>query len=294
MEQVAATGPATPGGWRWDERCRRAKARQENFPVALGVLPRAIRRDLMALYGFARLVDDLGDEADGDRQALLRAARAELDLVYRGVPESEVFRSLQSLVRRRSVPREPFDRLIEANVRDQHISRYKTMSELREYCCLSANPIGRVVLHIARAATPDRLVLSDRVCTALQLLEHLQDLAEDYGRGRIYLPAEDLARFGIADTDLAGPVTAELRALVSYETDGALELLAAGADLVQDLHGWARVAVAGYVAGGHATAKALRRSGFDVFTAPVRPKKPVIATEFIRLSAGRARWSTTA
>ncbi|HKT59098.1 MAG TPA: squalene synthase HpnC [Gemmatimonadales bacterium] len=244
----------------------------ENFPVALAVLPRPIRADLVAAYRFARYVDDLGDEAPGGRVPQLERVRAEVHRLYEtGNPEDEVVAGLGGLVARTGMPIGVWLRLVEANLIDQRVARYETFDDLLEYCRLSANPVGEIVLHIFGCATPDRIAFSDRICTALQLLEHWQDVGEDYSRGRIYVPQRDLRRFKVAETLLDSPVaTEELRALIAFETDRALAWLDAGAPLVSTLSGWPRLAVSGYIAGGRAAASLLRRSGHD----PMRTRKP--------------------
>src|SRR5262245_46977089 len=175
-----------------------ARAPGENFSVASIVLGRDNRRHLTAIYGYARLVDQIGDAVEGDRVAALDAFEADLSRVFDGAaPVHPVLRRLAPTVRRLDLPRGPFDRLIQANRRDQQVVAYQTFDELVAYCDLSANPVGELVLHVFGAATPDRIALSDSICTALQLAEHWQDVAEDRRAGRIYLPAEDLERFGV-------------------------------------------------------------------------------------------------
>src|SRR5262249_697893 len=157
-------------------------------------------------------------------------------------------------VRSLGLPRQPFVRLIDANRRDQRQHVYATFDELVDYCDLSANPVGELVLYVFGAATPARIAQSNAVCTALQLLEHWQDVDEDYGNGRIYLPAEDLERFGVAPGEFEGDAYARL---MSFEIARARALLDEGAPLVGTLRGRARLAVAGYVGGGRAGLDAL-------------------------------------
>jgi squalene synthase HpnC len=248
----------------------RAKERAENFPVALRVLPRAVRADLRAVYDVVRTVDDLGDELaeqrPGERTAALEAFRADLARVWStGSPAAAVLTRLVPTVRRHRIPADPFDRLVRANLVDQRVTRYATFEDLLGYCDLSAAPIGELVLHIAGAATPARIALSDRVCAALQVAEHLQDVAEDRARGRVYLPQEDLAAHGVAETDLDGTTTPPaLRAVVAALADRVDGLLDVGLPLVATLTGWSRLAVAGYVAGGRAALDGLRRVDGDV------------------------------
>jgi squalene synthase HpnC len=238
-----------------------AQAPAENFPVASFVLGRERQRHLMALYGFARLVDDVGDEVAGDRGALLDGIESELERIYAGGrPGHPVMISLAETIRACRLPDEPFRRLIEANRLDQVKTRYETYEELLAYCRLSANPVGELVLGVFGAATPDRVVLSDRICTALQIVEHLQDIAEDHARGRVYMPREDLVRFGCDDRDLTGEPTAARRALIAFEADRARALLRAGAPLARRLSLRPRLAVSGFVAGGRAALNALEGS----------------------------------
>jgi squalene synthase HpnC len=226
------------------------RAETENFSVASLVLGRATRDHLLAIYGFARLVDQLGDDVEGDRLAQLDWLERELDRAYSGEPEHPIMRRLAPTVRALALPREPFVRLIDANRRDQRQATYATFDELVDYCDLSANPVGELVLHVFGAATPARIAMSDDVCTALQLLEHWQDVAEDWERGRVYLPAEDFERFGVSP----GQTSEEL---LAFEIERARTLLERGAPLVGTLRGRARLAVAGYVGGGRAGLDAL-------------------------------------
>jgi squalene synthase HpnC len=227
-----------------------AQAGSENFTVASALVGYESQRHLRAIYGFARLVDDVGDEAEGNRMALLEVVTDELGRVYDGSPRHPVMVELQRTVRACRLPSGPFTRLIEANRVDQVRTRYRTFGQLLGYCQLSAAPVGELVLHVFGAATPERIALSDRVCAGLQVVEHLQDIAEDHARGRVYMPEEDLIRFGCNDEDLAGEDSAGRRTLVAFESDRARRLLAAGAPLARTLSPRPRLAIAGFVAGG--------------------------------------------
>jgi squalene synthase HpnC len=217
------------------------RASTENFSVASLVLGRATRGHLLAIYGFARLVDELGDAVGGDRLAHLDDLERDLDRIYDGQafgPRHPIMRRLAPSVRALALPRGPFERLIEANRRDQVQAVYRTFDELVEYCDLSANPVGELVLHVFGAATPERIAMSDDVCTALQVVEHLQDVDEDREeRGRVYVPAGEGDDFAAR----------------------ARTLLDRGAPLVGTLRGRARLAVAGYIGGGRAALDALER-----------------------------------
>lgn len=267
------------------------RVRGENFTVAALLLPKRVRRHLLAIYVFARMVDDIGDEASGNRLALLDKVSRDLDHIYAGrTPRFEMLHELAVTIHSCDIPREPLQKLIEANRRDQVVHRYETYRELVDYCTLSANPVGHLVLYVFDAMTDDRRILADRVCTALQVLEHCQDVAEDLQRGRVYLPAEDLARFGVEEGDLKAPVAGRaVRALLAFQTQRALRLLDSGAPLVDSLHGYPRLAIAGYVAGGRATAKALAGADYDVLSGTPRPAKARMLAEWTTLMITGAR-----
>jgi squalene synthase HpnC len=251
-----------------------ARADSENFPVASRVLPRRARAHLLAIYGFARLVDEIGDSAGGDRLAALDWLEADLDRAYEGRAANPLLEQLEPTLRACSLPREPFIRLIEANRTDQRVSSYETWDELRGYCALSADPVGELVLGVFGLRTPARVALSDSICTALQLAEHCQDVAEDFAAGRIYLPAEDLARFGASTAELgAEHAGGPLRALIGFQIARARALLADGAPLIGEVRGRAKLAVAAFVAGGRAALDAIERAGCDVLPGPPRASR---------------------
>lgn len=259
-----------------------ARAQTENFPVALFVLSRAQRTHLMAIYGFARLADELGDSAQGDRLAQLDWLEADLGRAYTETAEHPLLQRLTPTLQGLALPRAPFAALIEANRRDQRISRYPTWRALAEYCEYSANPVGRLVLHVFGAATPERFALSDQVCTALQLAEHCQDVAEDFARGRVYLPAEDLVRFGAREAELAAATASPaLRAVLHFEVERARGLFASGSALVRTLSGRGRLAVAGFIAGGRAALDAIERADFDVLAAQAKPRRRDLARRLV-------------
>ncbi|MDX3533486.1 squalene synthase HpnC [Streptomyces sp. MB09-01] len=273
------------------------KASAENFPVAPAFLPRAWRDGLTAVYGYARLVDDIGDgdlapggrdavllglepDAADDRLAMLDAFEADLRRVFNGSPRHPLLLALQPVVRAHGLTPEPFLGLIEANRQDQRVTRYETYGDLVGYCELSANPVGRLVLSLTGTSTPERIRRSDAVCTALQIVEHIQDVAEDLGNDRIYLPAEDMRRFHVSEADLAAPTAgASVRALVAFETERARELLNEGAPLVGSVHGRLRLLLAGFVGGGRAALRAVTAAGFDVLPGPPKPTKSGLLRE---------------
>jgi squalene synthase HpnC len=277
-----------------------AKAPAENFPVAMRLLPRRYRRHLMAVYEFARTVDDIGDEAlpgqaagpdrrpDAElverRLRLLDELEADIDRLRTGAPpRAEVIARLAPTVAECAIPDQLLRDLIQANRQDQLTGRYQTFDDLLGYCVLSANPVGRMVLHIFDAVSPRQAKLSDHICSALQLAEHWQDVAEDLRADRIYIPAEDLDRFGCTEADLAAPSAGDnVRALMAFQVARASALLSAGSPLIGTLPGAARVAVAGYVAGGRAALAAIRAADYDVLAATPRPGKRRLVAEAAR------------
>src|SRR5215469_11644402 len=258
------------------------KAAAENFPVALRLLPRRHRGHLMAVYNYARTVDDLLrlQQVVGDQAQPASVASQPLHPAVRG---------LAAVVTECGVPIQPFRDLIAANRQDQVVTRYETFDELLGYCTLSANPVGQIVLQVFGSSTPERVQLSDAICSGLQVVEHLQDVGEDYRAGRIYLPVEDLRAHGCSEDDL-GVQTApsRLRRLIAAEADRAAALISAGAPLIGQLRGAARLAVAGYVAGGRAALAAIAAADYDVLTATPRPAKSRTVRELVKsLARGR-------
>lgn len=245
-----------------------ARSSGENFPVASLLAPREARPHLRAIYGFARLVDNLGDEAEGDRLALLAELERELD----GPPQTEIMQRLHETIQAYGLPREPFARLIEANRIDQRKSRYDTWDDVKEYCTYSADPVGRLVLGVyGRDQDDELLAWSDDVCTGLQLVNFLQDPPRDYALGRVYLPLEDLHRFAVVEHEMEGPLNERLIALFRFEADRARSLLASGLPLSRSLGRRVGRSVSLFARGGMAALDALERSGWDVFSSRPAP-----------------------
>ena len=250
------------------------KARSENFPVASHLLAREARASLMAIYGFARLVDDLGDEAEGDRLSLLDWLEADLERAAAGNATHPVLQQLSPVIEGLELSLDPFRALIEANRMDQRVTRYQSFGDLADYCMLSAAPVGRLVLAVFGVSTPERVALSDKVCIGLQLVEHLQDIGEDARRGRVYMPAEDMGHVRCGEGDLlAACAPPALRSLVAMEVTRARELLGAGAPLAASLRLRPRAAVVGFVAGGEAALDSIGRARNDVLGNRCRPRK---------------------
>ncbi len=251
-----------------------AQARGENFPVASRLFPKDLRPHLMNVYGFARMVDDIGDEAAGDRSALLEWLASELDGVFGGRPTHPLMSQLAVTVDRYALPRDPFDRLIEANRRDQSTHRYGTYHELAEYCTFSANPVGELVLRISGTLTQGRRSLSDSTCTGLQLVEFWQDLVEDAANDRVYVPLEDMERFGYSvDQLMAGENDQAFLQLMRFEAARTRALLVEGRKLGPSIGGRIGLAVRLFTAGGLAALADLEHRGFDTFGASARASR---------------------
>lgn len=287
-----AAEPSLDGAYAALDGIAAASAAQmgsENFPVALRLLPSRPRGQLAAVYRFARFVDDVGDRAPGgpaERLALLDLVEADLHALPGGAARLAAVSGLNAFVGDGGVPLQPFLDLVEANRVDQRVPSYATFADLLGYCRLSAAPVGRVVLYVAGAATPANVADSDAVCNALQVLEHCQDVGEDARAGRVYLPDEELRAAGIDAAELRGERSGpQLRAVVATQVERAESLLETGPALVHRLRGWARFAVAGYVAGGQATAAALRRAEHDVLARAIRPSRAGTAARALRLVA---------
>ena len=252
-----------------------ARSHYENFTVISRFTPRQHRSALEAVYAFCRHTDDLGDEAQGDRVALLDQWEAELDRALtltlsqreRGMEGSAhpIMVALQDTIRHARIPEEPFRKLIEANRMDQGTGRFETYADVLRYCDHSANPVGRMVLHVLGEATEENVRLSDATCTALQLANFWQDVARDYAMGRIYIPLEDMRAFGCTEEQVANGVADKaFRVLMRFEVDRAQALFEEGLPLATRLSGRARLAVALFSKGGMRVLDAIRKQDYDV------------------------------
>jgi squalene synthase HpnC len=236
----------------------------ENFLVVSVLVPRSLRPSLAAVYAYCRGVDDLGDEYPGDRKAALRQWREELLATFRGNPPPYgVWPALADTVRRHGLPLELFLDLVRANEMDQERHTYETYQDLQAYCRYSANPVGRMVLGVFGVLDEERARLSDATCTALQLTNHWQDVAQDYRRGRLYLPLEDLRRFGLTPQDLfADRYPERVRELFALEVERARALFRQGQALEAMVPGRLGAQLALYRLGGEAVLDAIQRQGY--------------------------------
>jgi squalene synthase HpnC len=262
-----------------------ARTHYENFTVVSRFLPADKRDHMNAVYAFCRSVDDLGDEYQGDRLAALDEWEADLRRCYDSTPLHPYMVALQATIRRFDLPVEPFLRLVEANRMDQTTKRRRTFEDLEHYCTHSANPVGHLTLYVFGYRDENRQHLSDFTCTALQLANFWQDVVRDYRMGRIYIPLEDMERFGYTEAELAeGVVTESFRSLMKFEVDRARGLFMRGFDLVDTLDGRFKLDVALFTKGGLSVLDAIERRDYDVLSG-----RPVVtrATK-LRLMAGTA------
>jgi squalene synthase HpnC len=219
------------------EYCARlARTHYENFSVASWFLPRRLRQDFYNVYAYCRISDDLGDEV-GDPAAslaLLDEWQRELDACYEGNPRHPVFVALAETVRLYDIPRHEFSDLLIAFRQDQTVTRFETFNDVLAYCKYSANPVGHLVLYLCGYRDPERQQLSDFTCTALQLANFWQDVSDDYGKGRIYLPLEDLRRFGVSEDGISRKMTTPaFRKMMRFEVDRARDWFRRGLPLIE-------------------------------------------------------------
>lgn len=255
-----------------------AKTHYENFSVGSRLLPKNLRKHFYSIYAFSRCVDDLGDEADGDRFVLLDQWENELDACYAGTlsPQSAhpYFVALAETIRIFDIPSKPLKRLIEANRRDQTITRQQTYKDLLEYCTYSANPVGHLVLILSGFRDQKLHELSDKICTGLQLSNFWQDVSIDIEIGRIYIPLEDLDRFGVSEQQITEKhCDINFQNLMKFEVDRARQLFIDGFSLADHLDSNLRSDFALFVRGGLEILKAIERQNYNVLASRPRISK---------------------
>ncbi len=231
-----------------------ARSHYENFPVASLAIPHAIRPFVAVVYAFARLADDFADEGAreaAERLQLLDDWQKKLDQVYGGQADHPVFIALKETIRKTGLPQKPLDDLLRAFRMDVTVKRYPTFAELHSYCRFSANPVGHLVLHLFGVSSPETRISSDALCTGLQLANFCQDFSVDWSRGRLYVPLDDLARFGYNETDIASGVSDDrFRALMAFQVDRARGFLLDGVPLLTMVSGRLRLELSMTLRGG--------------------------------------------
>jgi len=250
------------------EYCARlARTHYENFSVATWFLPRRLRQHFFNVYAYCRISDDLGDEV-GDAAAaleLLDQWQAELDACYEGSPRHPAFVALSETVRQFDIPKHEFSDLLIAFRQDQTVTRFETFDDVLGYCRYSANPVGHLVLYVCGYRDAERQQLSDFTCAALQLANFWQDVSVDYSKGRIYLPLEDLRRFGVSEEDIAQKRnTPGFRAMMKFEVERAQEWFCKGLPLVGKVDGDLAIDIELFSRGGHEILHAIERQGYAV------------------------------
>ena len=250
-------------------------AHYENFPVASILVPRALRPAVVAIYRFARAADDIADEGDAtaaERLAALRRYERAIDGIgERLVPPEAPFPELAAAIDRHRLPLSPFRDLLSAFRQDVATTRYADYPTLRDYCRRSADPIGRLLLLLYQRTAPTEFAWSDAICSALQLVNFWQDVASDWRRGRVYLPAEDLAHFEVDEQGIAaGRCDERWRALMDFQVRRTRRLLESGRPLTRVLPWRLGLELSGVLAGGHRVLDAIDAAGGDVFGARLR------------------------
>ncbi len=247
----------------------------ENFSVATWFLPARLRQHFYNVYAYCRISDDLGDEVGDAQQSLelLDQWEAELNACYHGAPRHPVFVALAETVRQFNIPQHEFSDLLIAFRQDQAVTRFETFNDVLTYCRYSANPVGHLVLYLCGYSDAERQKLSDYTCTALQLANFWQDVAVDYGKGRIYLPLEDLRRFGVTEDDIAQRhATPQFLELMKFEVQRAREWFDRGTPLVKIVNRELAVDLELFSRGGQEILNAIERQDFDVLK-----RRPVIS-----------------
>jgi squalene synthase HpnC len=254
---------------------RLARANYENFSVATWFLPRRLHQHFFNVYAYCRISDDLGDEVGNPDQslALLDSWEAELEAGYRGNPRHPVFVALAETVRQFDIPQHEFADLLKAFRQDQRITRYETFDDLLGYCRYSANPVGHLVLYLCGYRDAERQQLSDFTCTALQLANFWQDVAVDYAKGRIYVPLEDMGRFGVTEAEFAaGRMSPGFRELMRFQVARARQWFERGLPLARTVDRELALDIELFSRGGLEILNAIERQGYDVLS-----RRPVVS-----------------
>ena len=288
---IPETAPSLEEARAYCERL--ARSHYENFSVATWFLPSKLRPHFYSIYAYCRISDDLGDEVGDPQQSLtlLNEWEEELDACYAGVPRHPVFVALRPTILSCGIPRDPFANLLKAFRQDQTVSRYQTFDDLLGYCVNSANPVGRLVLYASGYSDEQRQELSDFTCTALQLANFWQDVSVDYGKGRIYLPLEDLTRFGVQENDIAQRrFSRAFCELMEFEVQRAREWFQRGHSLIRLVDRELAIDIELFTRGGEEILNCIERQDFDVLRArPAISKRRKLV--LVVSAAAQALWN---
>jgi squalene synthase HpnC len=286
--RIPERAPSLPEAREYCERL--ARSHYENFSVATWFLPKRLRPHFHSVYAYCRISDDLGDEVGNPQQALalLDAWENELDACYAGNPRHPVFVALRETVLACDVPKQPFANLLKAFRQDQTVTRYHTFDDVLGYCQYSANPVGHLVLYLCGYRDQERQRLSDFTCTALQLANFWQDVTQDFNKGRIYLPLEDLRRFGVTEEQIEQRrFDDRFRELMRFEVDRAREWFDRGLPLVKKVDRELALDIELFSRGGMEILNAIERRGFDVLRNRPAISKPRKLWLVARAAMGR-------
>lgn len=254
---------------------RLATTHYENFPVVTWFLPKHLHQHFYNVYAYCRISDDLGDEVGDKQQSLLMLDQweAELGQCYHGEPRHPVFVALRETVREFGIPQHEFSDLLQAFRQDQIVTHYPRFNDLLGYCQYSANPVGHLVLYLCGYRDSERQKLSDYTCTGLQLANFWQDVADDFANGRIYLPLEDFAKFGVTERELAErDPTPQFLAMMKFEVDRARDWFHRGLPLAKRVDRRLALDIELFSRGGLAILRAIEKQNYDVLTS-----RPVIS-----------------
>src|SRR5581483_867354 len=262
---IPDSAPSLTEAYSYCERL--ARTHYENFSVATWFLPKRLRQHFFNVYAYCRISDDLGDET-GNREAslqLLDEWEAELNACYQGNPRHPVFVALAGTVREFDIPRHEFADLLTAFRQDQTITRYETFEGLLGYCRNSANPVGHLVLYVCGYRDAERQQLSDFTCTALQLANFWQDVSRDYEKDRIYLPLEDLRKFGVAEADIANKNNSrQFCEMMRFEVKRAREWFDRGLPLARRVNRELAIDIELFTRGGQEILNSIERQNYAV------------------------------
>jgi squalene synthase HpnC len=286
--RIPATAPSLEEARAYCQRL--AQSHYENFSVATWFLPRRLRQHFYNVYAYCRISDDLGDEVGDPQQSLelLDQWEAELNACYAGSPKHPVFVALAETVKQFNIPQHEFSDLLIAFRQDQTVTRFETFDDVLAYCRYSANPVGHLVLYLCGYSDAERQQLSDYTCIALQLANFWQDVFVDYGKGRIYLPLEDLRRFGVTGEDIAQRrATPQFGAMMKFEVERARDWFARGMPLVNMVNRELAIDLELFSRGGQEILNAIERQGFNVLRARPRISKSRKLMLVLRAAMGK-------
>jgi squalene synthase HpnC len=242
----------------------------ENFPVASVLLPRRLRKPVAAIYHFARAADDIADEGESSNEVRLGQLdefRDELNHIANNeAPFTPLFRNLAAEIHSHDLPMQPFYDLLDAFSQDVVKKRYTDFDDLLDYCRRSANPVGNLLLHLYGEATPVNMAYSDDICTSLQIINFWQDAAKDYAIGRVYLPQDEMAKYGVSENQIAQSITNDAwRALMKFQVDRARAMMIHGKPLGSILTGRVGLEMRMIIAGGLRVLDKLENAQYDMF-----------------------------